>query len=57
MGLGSPAHMGKLMALVESGRVNLAPLATHTFPLDKALEAYDLFENHKEDCIKVLLAP
>lgn len=57
MGLGSPAHMGKLMALVESGRVNLAPIATHTFPLDKALEAYDLFENHKEECIKVLLAP
>jgi threonine dehydrogenase-like Zn-dependent dehydrogenase len=30
MGLGNPIHMGRLMALVESGRVTLAQLATHT---------------------------
>jgi threonine dehydrogenase-like Zn-dependent dehydrogenase len=57
MGLGDPSFMTPLMGLVESGRVNLAALATHAFPLGKALEAYDLFENHKDECIKVLLKP
>jgi threonine dehydrogenase-like Zn-dependent dehydrogenase len=45
------------MSLLETGRIDLAPLATHIFPLDEALEAYDLFENHKDQCIKVLLKP
>jgi threonine dehydrogenase-like Zn-dependent dehydrogenase len=57
MGLGNLGHMSRLMGLIESGRVNLSPLVTHTFALDDALEAYDLFENHKDQCIKVLLKP
>lgn len=57
MGLGDPSYMTQLMGLLESGRVNLGALATHTFPLEKALEAYDLFENHKDKCLKVLLKP
>lgn len=57
MGLASLSHMSQLMALLESGRVDLAPLATQTFPLEDALSAYELFENHKDQCIKVLLAP
>lgn len=55
MGLGNLTRMSKLMGLVEKGRVDLKPLATHSFSLDDALEAYDLFENHKEKCLKVLL--
>jgi alcohol dehydrogenase len=57
MGLATLAHMERLMGLVASGKVDLAPLATHTFALDDAVEAYDLFENHKEQCLKVLLKP
>ena len=57
MGLSSLARMNELMSLLETGRIDLAPLATHIFPLDEALEAYDLFENHKDQCIKVLLKP
>ena len=57
MGLGDPSDVARLMGLVESGRVNLALLATHVFSLDKALEAYDFFENHKDKCVKVLLKP
>jgi alcohol dehydrogenase len=57
MGLGNLSRMNQLMALIESGRVDLSPLVTHTFALDDALEAYDLFENHKEKCIKVVLKP
>lgn len=57
MGLASLAHMDQLMALLENGRVDLTPLATHTFALRDALEAYELFENQKDRCIKVLVKP
>jgi alcohol dehydrogenase len=57
MGLGDPSTMRKLMGLLESKKVDLAPLATHSFPLERALEAYDLFENEKDKCLKVLLKP
>jgi len=57
MGLGNLCHMNQLMGLLECGRVNLSRLATHVFSLDKAIEAYDLFEFHREKCIKVLLKP
>ena len=57
MGLGNLSRMNQLMALIEKGRVDLSLLVTHTFSLDDALEAYDLFENHKEKCIKVILKP
>lgn len=57
MGLGSLKHMDRLMGLLAAGRVNLKPLVTHVFSLAQALEAYDLFENHKDQCLKVLLKP
>lgn len=57
MSLGNLSHVSRLMELAGSGRVDLSPLATHRFPLADALEAYDLFENHKDQCLKVLLAP
>ncbi|MFH1058759.1 MAG: alcohol dehydrogenase catalytic domain-containing protein [Pseudomonadota bacterium] len=57
MGLGDVSTMPRLMRLLESGRVDLSPLVTHTFPLAQALEAYELFEHHKDQCLKVLLKP
>jgi alcohol dehydrogenase len=57
IGLGYIGRTAKLLGLVESGRVDLRPLITHTFPLSHAIEAYELFENHQDDCIKVLLKP
>ena len=57
MGLGNISRMTQLMGLVETGRVDLAPMATQVFALEKALEAYDLFEYHKDQCLKVLLKP
>ena len=57
MGLGNLGHMRKLMNLLEEERVDLSPLTTHTFPLSEAMEAYELFEHHKDKCIKVMLKP
>jgi len=55
MGLSNTSRMDRLMGLLESGRVDLSPFVTHAFALDQALEAYDLFENRKDECLKVLL--
>lgn len=57
MGLGSLLHMDRLMGLLASGRLDLSPLVTHEFGLDQAMEAYALFEEHKDECLKVLLKP
>lgn len=57
MGLGNLVHIPKLMKLVEHGRVDLTPVGSHTFALNDAVAAYDLFENHKDQCLKVFLKP
>ena len=57
IGLGYIGRTAKLFGLLESGRVDLSPFITHTFPLSEALEAYEVFENHQDDCIKVVLKP
>ena len=57
MGLGNLSHMQQLMDLLANGRVDLSSMVTHSFPLSEAMEAYDLFENHKDQCIKVVLKP
>jgi threonine dehydrogenase-like Zn-dependent dehydrogenase len=57
MGLGNLGFMNRLMSMLAAGRVDLSPLVTHTFALEDALDAYDLVENRKESCIKVLLKP
>jgi hypothetical protein len=40
---GGKERMRLLMEVVKSGRVDFTPLLTHTFPLDRIGEAYDLF--------------
>lgn len=57
MGLAHVGRMKQLMGLVGSKRVDLSPLVTHVFPLRNALDAYDFFENHRGECLKVVLEP
>lgn len=57
MGLASPLAMPQLMSLLASGRVDLSALCTQTYALSEAMEAYELFERHKDRCIKVMLKP
>ena len=49
--------MRRLMELVRHGRLDLRPLLTHTFSLDRITEAYDLFGGRKEGVIKVGIRP
>jgi alcohol dehydrogenase len=54
---GGKERMRRLMAMIENGRVDLAPLVTHHFALDQIEEAYDLFSNQHGGVLKVALFP
>ncbi len=54
---GGKERMRRLMALVESGRIDLAPLLTHRFPLDRIVEAYALFGERRDGVLKVAVTP
>jgi len=54
---GGKERMRRLMELVRHGRLDLRPLLTHTFPLERITEAYALFAERKEGVIKVAIRP
>jgi threonine dehydrogenase-like Zn-dependent dehydrogenase len=54
---GGKERMRRLMALVEHGRIDLTPLVTHRFPLDRIVEAYALFGERREGVLKVVVTP
>jgi threonine dehydrogenase-like Zn-dependent dehydrogenase len=45
------------MEVVRHGRVDLTPLLTHTFPLDRITEAYDVFGERLDGVMKVAIRP
>jgi threonine dehydrogenase-like Zn-dependent dehydrogenase len=47
--------MRRLMRLVETRRINLRPLLTHTFNLDNIQEAYKLFASRQSGVLKVAI--
>jgi alcohol dehydrogenase len=49
--------MRRLMELVRHGRLDLTPLLTHTFSLDRTTEAHQLFGERREGVIKVAIKP
>jgi threonine dehydrogenase-like Zn-dependent dehydrogenase len=54
---GGKERMRRLMSAIESGRVNLEPLVTHRFKLDRIEEAYDLFAHQRDGVLKVAITP
>lgn len=54
---GGKERMRRLMEVVRSGRVDLTPLLTHTFPLDNIAEAYNLFGERRDGVLKVAIKP
>ena len=52
---GGKERMARLMRLVQAHRLNLVPLLTHTFTLDRIAEAYDLLGQRKDDVLKVAI--
>ena len=54
---GGKERMRRLMNVLASTRVDLRPLVTHRFPLDKIEEAYDLFANQRDGVLKIAITP
>jgi len=54
---GGKERMRRLMELVRYGRLDLRPLLTHRFALDRIAEAYKLFGERRDGVIKVAILP
>jgi threonine dehydrogenase-like Zn-dependent dehydrogenase len=54
---GGKERMRRLIELVRHGRLDLVPLITHTFALDKIVDAYKLFGGRLDGVIKVAIKP
>lgn len=55
MGLVKANHIPELIDLIKEGKLNMKPLITHTLPLSKVAEGYDIFEQRRDNAIKVVL--
>lgn len=55
----APVHkyIDELIPLVESGKVVLNDILTHTLPLSQVAHAYDIFKKKEDNCVKVILKP
>ncbi len=49
-------RLEQLLTLIESGKVDLTPLFTHTMALDEIVRGYEMFENHDDGVIKIALS-
>ena len=54
---GGKERMRRLMAMVESKRIDLTPLITHEFTLEQLPAAFDLFSRQAEGVLKVAVYP
>jgi len=54
---GGKERMRRLMEVVRHGRVDLTPLLTHTFPLERIADAYELFGERADGVLKVAIKP
>lgn len=54
---GGKERMRRLLAVVESSRVDLGVLVTHHYKLDDIVAAYDLFSHQRDGVLKVAIKP
>jgi len=54
---GGKERMRRLIELVRHGRLDLTPLLTHTFSLERITDAYRVFGERRAGCIKVAVRP
>ena len=54
---GGKERMRRLLAVIESGRVDLSMMVTHRFKLDDIERAYDLFSDQRDGVLKVAITP
>jgi alcohol dehydrogenase len=49
------AHVDRVLALIEAGKLDPAPLISHRMKLDEAAEAYRIYDNR--EALKIVLTP
>jgi alcohol dehydrogenase len=54
---GGKERMRRLIEVVGHGRVDLSPLLTHSFPLDRIGEGYEVFGARRDGVLKVAIRP
>ena len=54
---GGKERMRRLLNVIESGRIDLSEMVTHTYALDDIVEAYDLFMHQRDGVLKVAIKP
>jgi threonine dehydrogenase-like Zn-dependent dehydrogenase len=54
---GGKERMRRLLEIVKQGRADLTPMITHTVPLDRIVDAYEIFGNRREGVVKVAIRP
>ena len=54
---GGKERMRRLMSVIKAKRLPFRDLVTHTFPLDRIEEAYELFANQRDGVMKVAIRP
>ncbi|MET1177166.1 zinc-dependent alcohol dehydrogenase [Peribacillus simplex] len=50
-------YMPKLFVEITDGKFDPTEIISHKVPLEKASEAYQIFNDHEDECIKVVLKP
>ena len=50
-------YMRPLLERIRKGQIDPSFVITHKMRLDDAPEAYDIFNNKEDDCLKVVLHP
>jgi S-(hydroxymethyl)glutathione dehydrogenase/alcohol dehydrogenase len=50
-------YIDQCFEMVRQGKVVLDDIITHRLPLSKVSDAYDMFKNKTDDCVKVILKP
>ncbi|WP_113926977.1 zinc-dependent alcohol dehydrogenase [Bacillus sp. P14.5] len=50
-------YMPELFEKITSAELNPTEIISHIMPMDQAADAYKIFNDHEDDCIKVVLKP
>ncbi|WPQ61385.1 zinc-dependent alcohol dehydrogenase [Chitinophaga sancti] len=50
-------YIDHLLEMVETGKVKLHDIVSHSLPLADVSHAYDIFKHKEDDCVKVILKP
>ena len=50
-------YLRPLFERIEDGEIDPSFVVTHTFPLEQAPEAYEIFKYKRDGCVKVVMKP